>query len=161
MHLVYILLGGNIGDRMKIFRETIGLISCRIGEVRSRSAYYETESWGFRSELFLNQAIIVETRIDPLEVLHEAQNIEKEMGRVRKSDSYEARPIDIDLLFYDDLQMESQELTLPHPRMDQRRFVLEPLAEIAPDKKHPATGLTVREMLFHCSDQLQVVKIGR
>ncbi len=160
MHLVYVLLGGNIGDKVKIFCETTAKIEKGIGKVLARSSFYETEAWGFDSEPFLNQALLLETTLSPVDVLHEAQKIETEMGRVRKSENYEARPMDIDLLFYDNLQMETPELTLPHPRMAQRRFVLEPLAEIAADKKHPETGLTVNQMLVDCPDRLRVQRIG-
>jgi 2-amino-4-hydroxy-6-hydroxymethyldihydropteridine diphosphokinase len=159
MHLVFFILGGNLGDKPKIFFETISLIVKRIGEIIAISSAYETESWGFESELFLNQALIVETELSPVEVLSAALEIEKEMGRMRKTDRYESRSMDIDLLFYDDICLETPELILPHPRIAGRRFVLEPLAEIAPDKKHPVTGLTVNEMLNICPDKLKVKRI--
>lgn len=159
MHLVFFILGGNLGDKPKIFSETISLIVKRIGEVVAISSAYETEPWGFESELFRNQALIAETKLSPVEVLSAALEIENEMGRIRKTDRYESRPMDIDLLFYDDLCLETPELTLPHPRIAVRRFVLEPLAEIAPEKKHPVTGLTVNEMLNICPDKLKVRRI--
>jgi 2-amino-4-hydroxy-6-hydroxymethyldihydropteridine diphosphokinase len=159
MHLVFFILGGNLGDKPKIFSETIRLIIKRIGKVIAASSPYETESWGFESELFRNQALIVETKLSPNQVLSSALKIEKEMGRIRKLDGYESRSMDIDLLFYDDICLETPELTLPHPRIAGRRFVLQPLAEIAPDKKHPVTGLTVNEMLNICPDQLKVKRI--
>lgn len=120
------------------------------------SSIYVTEPWGFESELFWNQAIIIETELSPLEVLGQTQAIETEMGRVRKSKHYEARTIDIDLLFYDDLELNTPGLTIPHPKMGERKFVLVPLNEIAPDKRHPVTKLSIREMLRICTDPLLV-----
>ena len=154
------LLGGNVGDKSKIFQQTKKLISERIGLITKESSVYATEPWGFESELFWNQALITETDLDPHEILIQTQSIEKEMGRISKSISYEARTIDIDLLFYDDLVLEMPGLIIPHPRMGERRFVLIPLAEIASNICHPQTGLTVLEMLQKCRDPLRVERIG-
>lgn len=156
---VVFLLGGNVGDKFKIFDQTRKLISARIGVITKQSSIYATEPWGFESELFWNQAMKVTTPLNPPEVLFESQLIEKKMGRTRSPAKYESRTIDIDLLFYDDLLMDTPDLSVPHPRMGQRRFVLVPLNEISPDKRHPATGLTVREMLELCPDQLKVERI--
>jgi 2-amino-4-hydroxy-6-hydroxymethyldihydropteridine diphosphokinase len=160
MSEVSILLGGNQGDKHKIFSETIKLIREKIGQIIIISSVYETEPWGFVSDLFWNQALIAETVLSPDEVLTTAFEIENLMGRKRLSDNYEARPIDIDLMFYDNLEIISPRLTLPHPMMAQRRFMLVPLAEIAPEKIHPITGLTISEMLRICPDKLKVIRIG-
>jgi len=159
MNEVFILLGGNLQDKSKIFEETRKLIGERIGLITKQSSVYVTEPWGFQSELFWNQVLIVRTSLKPLEILQQTQTIEKEMGRVKKSDHYEARVMDIDLLFYNDLVLNSSVLTLPHPRMADRKFVLIPLNEIAPDKCHPVTGLKVHDMLGLCVDQLNVERI--
>jgi 2-amino-4-hydroxy-6-hydroxymethyldihydropteridine diphosphokinase len=159
MSEVFILLGGNQGDKHKIFSETIKLISKSIGKVVILSSVYETEPWGFVSDLFWNQALIVDSLLSPEDVLKQALDIENRMGRKRISENYEARPIDIDLMFYDDLQIDTPHLTIPHPLMAQRRFILVPMAEIAPDKIHPITGLTVKEMLQNCTDQLKVIRL--
>ncbi len=159
MNDVFILLGGNLGDKSKIFEETRKLIGERIGLITKQSSVYVTEPWGFESELFWNQALIVKTTLNPHEVLPQTQTIEKMMGRVKKSDLYEARVMDIDLLFYNDLIINTSMLTLPHPKMGDRKFVLIPLNEIAPDKCHPVSGLKVEEMLKLCSDQLNVEPI--
>ena len=98
--------------------------------------------------------------LDPYEILIQTQSIEKEMGRLTKSTNYEARTIDIDLLFYDNLVLEMPDLTIPHPKMGERRFVLIPLAEIASNICHPKTGLSVQEMLQKCRDPLRVERIG-
>lgn len=149
-----------MGDREIIFQNTKRLIVSEIGYVIQSSSLYETESWGFESELFSNQVLIVETELLPNELLSAAKGIEKLMGRTRNSENYEARPMDIDVLFYDDMILHTNDLTIPHPRIAERRFVLEPLSEIAPQKKHPVTGLTVYEMLKSCTDRLCVKKIG-
>jgi len=159
MNEVFILLGGNLKDKSKIFEETRKLIGERIGMVTKQSSVYVTEPWGFESELFWNQALIARTNLNPHQILKQTQTIEKMMGRVKKSDQYEARVMDIDLLFYNDLILNTSELTLPHPKIGDRKFVLIPLNEIAPEKCHPVTGLRVQEMLWLCSDQLNVDRI--
>ncbi|HZK94108.1 MAG TPA: 2-amino-4-hydroxy-6-hydroxymethyldihydropteridine diphosphokinase [Prolixibacteraceae bacterium] len=159
MNEVFILLGGNLKDKSKIFEETRKLIGERIGMVTKQSSVYVTEPWGFDSELFWNQALIVITTLNPHEILQQSQKIEKMMGRIKKSDQYEARVMDIDLIFYNDLILNTSNLTLPHPKIGDRKFVLIPLNEIAPKKRHPVTGLRVQEMLWLCSDQLNVDRI--
>ncbi len=159
MNEVFILLGGNLKDKSKIFEETRKLIGERIGMVTKQSSVYVTEPWGFESELFWNQALIAMTTLNPHEILHQTQTIEKMMGRIKKSDHYEARVMDIDLIFYNDLILNTSDLTLPHPKIGDRKFVLIPLNEIAPNKCHPVTGLNVQEMLQICSDQLMVERI--
>ena len=157
---VFILLGGNVGDKEKIFRETHTLISKTIGSVKKESSVYETASWGFMSENFLNQALIVETSLFPEEVLIETQKIEQMMGRTRNSEDYEARTLDIDLIFYNDLIINTITLTIPHPLMEKRNFVLIPLNEIAPEKKHPVTGKQIQELIHLSGDPLPVTKIS-
>ena len=159
MNEVFILLGGNLEDKSKIFEDTRKLIGERIGLITEQSSVYVTEPWGFESEVFWNQALIVQTSLNPPEILHNTQTIEIMMGRVKKSDQYEARVMDIDLLFYNDLVLNIPDLTLPHPKMGDRKFVLIPLNEIAPNKCHPVTGLKVQEMLRLCSDKLNVERL--
>ena len=132
-HMVYLALGSNIGDRRNALSEAIRLINERVGRVDKVSSFMETEPWGFKSEFkFLNAVLSVQSMLSPIEILHITQNIEKEMGREKKSlgGIYHDRIIDIDLLMYDSLQLNTPELTLPHPHMKEREFVMIPLMEI-------------------------------
>ncbi|SHJ59674.1 2-amino-4-hydroxy-6-hydroxymethyldihydropteridine diphosphokinase [Bacteroides stercorirosoris] len=145
MH-VYFGLGTNLGDKEQNLRLAVQHIEERIGKVVSLSAFYATAPWGFASDnTFLNAVVCVETSLPPLEILSVTQSIEKEMGRTHKSVNgvYSDRVIDIDLLLYDDLVLDTPTLKLPHPLMQERRFVMEPLAEIAPDVMHPVLGKTL------------------
>ena len=147
---VYVSLGTNLGDKDNNLRTAVRLMQERIGKVISLSSFCETAPWGFQSEhSFLNAAACIETRLSPEQLLLVTQQIERELGRTQKSSgkAYKDRLIDIDLLMYDDLQIHADQLVLPHPLMTERRFVLEPLAEIAPETIHPVTGKTIRELL--------------
>lgn len=147
---VYFSLGSNLGDRAQLLEKALTLLNKEIGNLVSRSSFYETEPWGFSSNHpFLNACCLCETKLLPLEVLHRTQQIEKELGRKRKSKNkkYHDRPIDIDLLLCDDLTINTKDLTIPHPFMQERRFVLEPLKEIAPDVIHPVLHISISEML--------------
>lgn len=130
---LYLSLGSNLGDREKMLRRAIALIGERIGTVQRVSSFIETEPWGFQSEHpFLNAACLVLTTLSPEQCLKETQRIERELGRTTKSKDgiYHDRPIDIDLLLYDNLKVSTPTLTLPHPRMEERDFVMVPLREI-------------------------------
>ena len=147
--MVYLGLGTNLGDKEKNLRMSVKKIEERIGNVVSLSAFYATAPWGFSSEnSFLNAAVCVETTLLPLQVFEETQRIERELGRTEKSVNglYADRLIDIDLLLYDDRVMDAERLILPHPLMTERRFVMEPLSEIAPDVVHPVLHKTMKEL---------------
>ena len=149
--MVYLGLGTNLGDKEQNLRMSIKKIEERIGNVVSLSAFYATAPWGFSSEnSFLNAAVCVETTLLPLQVLEETQRIEGELGRTEKSVNglYADRLIDIDLLLYDDRVMDAEGLILPHPLMTERRFVMEPLSEIAPDVVHPVLHKTMKELFI-------------
>ena len=152
MNRVALLIGGNQGDRQALIQQATALIQERIGTVAAASRIYETAPWGtFDSPQpnFFNRGLLVETALTAHEVLRAALAIEAELGRVRKAGSklYSGRPMDIDLIFYNDEVIETPELTIPHPRMHQRQFVLEPLAEIMPEYRHPVLHKTVHELL--------------
>ena len=149
--MVYLGLGTNLGDKEQNLWMSIKKIEERIGNVVSLSAFYATAPWGFSSEnSFLNAAVCVETTLLPLQVLEETQRIERELGRTEKSVNglYADRLIDIDLLLYDDRVMDAEGLILPHPLMTERRFVMEPLSEIAPDVVHPVLHKTMKELFI-------------
>ena len=138
MHQVYLGLGSNIGDRRQCIADAIRLISERVGTVLRQSSLIETEPWGFNSEnRFLNGAILCETSLTPRQVLKATQKIERALGRRQKSIGadtdvpvYHDRPIDIDILLYDDLSVDEPDLKIPHPLMYERDFVMIPLNEI-------------------------------
>ena len=137
-HIVYLSLGTNLGDKEKNLLSAITEIERRIGPIRAQSAFLATEPWGFESKnTFLNAAICVETRLTPLDLLHVTQQIERDLGRTHKSvgGQYHDRIIDIDILLYDDLHLSTEELTIPHPHMYERDFVLIPLQEILDEEK--------------------------
>lgn len=128
-------LGSNLGDREDMLRRAIALIEERVGAVQRVSSFIETEPWGFESEHpFLNAAVMVRTTLSPVECLDATQQIERELGRKKKSKNgiYHDRPIDIDLLLYGDLKLSTPRLTIPHPHMYERDFVMIPLREILP-----------------------------
>ena len=135
MAIAYLALGTNIGNKRRNMITAAALLAERVGDVLALSGFYETEPWGFQSEnTFLNAALQLDTSLSPLELLKATQEIEIEMGRTQKSNgAYHDRIIDIDILLYDNLVLQTPELTLPHPLMHERLFVMEPLAEIAPN----------------------------
>ncbi|MDR3118077.1 MAG: 2-amino-4-hydroxy-6-hydroxymethyldihydropteridine diphosphokinase [Mediterranea sp.] len=146
MAKAYLGLGTNLGDKEKNLRDAVQKIGERIGNVSSLSAFYATIPWGFQSEnTFLNAVACVETTLPPHELLAIAQQIERETGRTTKpaNHTYADRIIDIDLLMWENLIINTPNLTLPHPLMHKRRFVMEPFAEIAPDVSHPVLGETI------------------
>ena len=154
--LAAIALGSNLnsefGDREANLEEAVQRIG-GLGEVRAVSSFYDTEPVGFLEQpRFLNGALVLETELEPVELMRELLGVERAMGREREGAIAKGpRVIDLDLLLYGDVVMLTEELTLPHPEMQARRFVLEPLAEIAPEWIHPVLGVTVGTMLERLS----------
>lgn len=149
---VFLLLGANLGERESTLKQAIELISNRISPIKAQSQLYETAPWGVIDQpAFLNQVIQIETELSPMKVLEQTLKIEKQLGRERRL-RWGARVIDIDILYYADLVLESVELQLPHPRLHERRFTLVPLTEMAPDFIHPVLKKTNQELLNECTD---------
>ncbi len=153
MALVYISAGSNLGNRLAFLQQGIDTCSQHIGRVQSISAVVETPAVGFDGNSFLNACFSVETELSALEVMQQLLNVETKHGRVRnESVGYQNRTLDLDLLYYDDMVLNEAILTLPHPSMEKRRFVLQPLAEIAPNKVHPILEKTTESLLAACND---------
>lgn len=133
MHVVYLGLGSNLGERERYVAEAIARIGERVGQVVRQSSLYVTEPWGFRSvHPFVNAVVCCQTTLTPRQLLCATQQIERELGRRHKSHdgAYEDRTIDIDILLYDDLRVDEPDLQIPHPLMYEREFVMQPLREI-------------------------------
>ncbi|MBQ3247620.1 MAG: 2-amino-4-hydroxy-6-hydroxymethyldihydropteridine diphosphokinase [Alistipes sp.] len=155
MASVVLITGGNVGDAEQTLGEAARLINAEVGRVVRHSQIYRTKAWGFEAEDFRNQVLVVESELEPMQVLDVVNDIERRLGRDRAVEQmeksatgarYASRSIDIDILFYDDLVVESERLTLPHPRIAEREFVLEPLAEVAARWRHPVSGVSVQQM---------------
>jgi 2-amino-4-hydroxy-6-hydroxymethyldihydropteridine diphosphokinase len=161
MSRVYLLLGSNLNNRTKILQQARDLIAEHVGAVISTSSVYESEPWGFESDMsFLNQVLEVECELSPFQLLDEILGIEKMLGRTRpKHVRYQSREIDIDILFYDDMVLESENLQIPHPRLHQRLFALIPLSELNKDLSHPGLKRTISQLIQECTDESRVAKI--
>jgi 2-amino-4-hydroxy-6-hydroxymethyldihydropteridine diphosphokinase len=157
MKMIYLSLGSNLGRREHNLEEAFEKIQNRIGRLEGISRIYETESWGFSSaKPFYNCCISLRSNINPLRLMELLLEIEHDMGRLREGKGYGDRLIDIDLLLYGDIQLDLPGLKVPHPSMGDRKFVLAPLAEIAPDLIHPVAGISISRMLDLCSDPSEV-----
>ena len=159
MNVAFLGLGGNLADRIACLSEARRAISETCGKITSESSIYETESWGFTSKnLHLNQVVKLETKLTVLQLHRATQAIEKKLGKKKRGKTYTDRLIDIDILFFNALHFKTANLTLPHPRIAQRKFVLQPLAEIAPLFIHPVLNLRVEQLLVSCKDSLKVCR---
>ena len=159
MNKAYLLTGGNEGDRYLNMQQARTNIEHICGQLLLVSSLYETAPWGNADQAdFLNQVLLVETKLSPQELLRSIFFIEEKGGRKRTVKNA-PRTIDIDILFYNHLVLEEPGLTIPHPRIADRRFVLEPLNEISPDYLHPVLGKSIRQLLEECTDELAVKKI--
>lgn len=160
MNKVFLGIGTNLSDREANLKEAVKGLSETIGTIIRCSSVYETEPWGFETdEQFLNMVIEAETRLSPSGLLGAILMTEAKLGRTRSGTQYSSRLIDIDILLFNDLIMNEEALQIPHPHLHERRFVLVPLCEIAPDMVHPVSKKTIRELLGSCNDKSLIMKI--
>lgn len=159
MHSVFVLLGSNLGDRLTFLQKATLLIEKEAGKIVKSSAVYRTESWG-NTDLpeYLNQVLQIRSELPAQELLSRFQGIENQLERKRE-EKWGSRTIDIDILFYGEEQINTPNLVVPHPLLQERRFVLEPLMKIAPGLIHPVLGKTIRQLYAELNDTLIVKKI--
>ena len=161
MEACHILFGSNIGDKNEIFAQACQLINNRCGLIEAVSSAYESEPWGFEAgEWFLNRLVVVETKLEPEEMMRLLLEIESELGRIRHPETrgYTSRRADLDILYFGSRIIVTDTLVVPHPRLHKRRFALLPMCEVAPNFVHPAFHLTQTELLARCPDTLEVRK---
>lgn len=157
---IFILLGSNQGEREKMLQQATEAIERICGKIVRQSSIYETAPWGFESEQwFLNQVIQIKSFLVPETLLEKLLAIELQLGRVRTNAQYSSRAIDLDLLYYSSIHLETRLLEIPHPRLHLRRFTLIPLSEIAPDFVHPVLKKTQLELLELLQDNSKVYKL--
>jgi len=155
---VFLLLGSNLGDRLKILEHALQLIENEIGHIKMRSSIYRTKAWGIEEQPdFLNQVVEIESDLSPGNMLKKVNDIEEKLGRKRRI-RWDARMIDIDILYYGELILKTELLIIPHTQIENRNFALIPMVEIAPDFIHPKLLLTQKELLSRCKDKLAVKK---
>lgn len=156
---VFLLLGTNIGDRKKNLADALANIERDVGRIRNKSSLYETAAWGKTDQApFYNQAIEVETFLLPQQLLDAVLTIEQKLGR-RRTDTWGERIIDLDILFYNEEIIETENLVVPHPQIAYRRFTLVPLNEMIPEFIHPKFQMKISELLESCADKLAVIKV--
>ena len=156
MNTLYLLIGGNVGNRINNLETATGLLQQQIGNIIKRSSVYETGAWGNTNQPdFLNQVLILETRLNATECMQQIFFIENKMGRIR-TEKNAPRIIDIDILFFNDEVINEPGLTVPHPQIANRKFVLIPMNELSPGLLHPVLNQTIANLLSTCTDQLEV-----
>lgn len=162
MSQILLLLGGNLGDVKNSFRQAITLLEQKLGAIAMQSSLYMSEAWGFESDdPFYNQVVEFNSTLPPHEILRITQETEKLLGRVEKTqNTYHSRTIDIDILFIDNMTVDSGNLTIPHPLLHKRRFTMAPLVEHWHEKKHPVLLQSLQELYEQCPDHSVVWKEG-
>jgi 2-amino-4-hydroxy-6-hydroxymethyldihydropteridine diphosphokinase len=159
MHNVYLLTGSNVGDSLALLNTAIKHINTQVGKVIQQSSIYKTAPWGnVNQQHFYNQVLLVQTTLSAHQVLQTILQIELDMGRVREL-KWAPRTIDIDILFYDNLVMDEDDLTVPHPLLHLRKFTLQPMAELAANLVHPKLHATISQLLVSCPDTGLVEKL--
>ena len=156
MNIAYLLLGSNLGNRESLLAQALEQIDVQAGKIFLRSSVYNTQPWGTQDQQdFLNQAIAIHTELSAFHLLNKILTIEEALGRTR-THKWEARTIDIDILFYNSDIIDTPNLSVPHPFLHERKFALIPLAEIAGDFTHPTLNKSVKKLIETCSDPLVV-----
>ena len=156
MNLTYLLIGGNLGDRIENLNTAKGFVKKYIGKIKTASSIYETAAWGITEQPdFLNQVLFVETDLSAMQTMNIILFIENKMGRVRTKKNA-SRIIDIDILFFNNDIINEPSLIIPHPEIENRKFVLVPLAELSPHFNHPVLKNPVSQILSECKDELDV-----
>ena len=159
-HLAYISLGGNIGNTLEIFQNALLAIEKKMGKIIQKSSIYQTAAWGKEDQNdFLNQVILIETSFDAKKLLDSLLTIELLFER-KRIERWGPRTLDLDLLSFDNQIENSKSLVLPHPRIQERKFILVPLAELNPNWVHPMLRKSASELLDNCADQLKVKRIS-
>lgn len=159
---VYIALGSNTGDRFLHLQNAVDAVFEQVGNIVKISPVYETPAWGFEGDSFYNGVVLATTSLTAEEVLHRLLSIEQKQGRVRDNvETYQSRTIDLDILFYDNQIIRKKDLCVPHPQLAKRRFVLQPLCDIAPNLAHPETQTGIAELLAECEDNSEIQKLPR
>ncbi|MFY9307629.1 MAG: 2-amino-4-hydroxy-6-hydroxymethyldihydropteridine diphosphokinase [Bacteroidia bacterium] len=162
MNTAYLILGSNVGDRFQNLNTATQLINESAGNIRKKSEIYVTAAWGNTGQPdFLNQALLIETPLPASELLSALLTIEQMLGRVRNSVKWAERTIDIDILFYNNDIIDDAQLKVPHPFIQERKFVLVPLSEIAASFVHPKLKKSISQMLSECTDDLETAKLER
>lgn len=157
MNQTYLLLGSNIGDRAAYLRAAVGEINKRLGTIRLFSPIYETAAWGDEDQAsYYNQVVRLETPLSPEALLQGIQQIEKDVAQRERRRKWAPRTLDIDILFYNVDVINEPGLTIPHPHLQERRFALTPLNDIAPEFYHPVLNKSIQELLAACTDPLTV-----
>ena len=160
MGKVYLLLGGNLGDRKMLIASAEDELRIQVGEIVLKSSLYETKAWGKEQQPnFLNKALAINTSLNAFELLKIIQKIEIKLGR-KKVERWGTRTMDIDILFYENEIIDTENLKIPHPLINMRKFVLSPLLEIIPDFIHPGLKKTIKELYLICEDKLEVRKLN-
>jgi len=155
----FLSIGSNLGNREFLLQKAIFEIGKKAGEIRQVSAIYETPSWGFEGEDFLNACLEIQTLLSPKNLLSTILEIEADFGRLRNdSDGYQSRTLDIDIIYYEKDIIKTSDLTVPHPKMQDRKFILKPLADISPQFYHPILNKDTRNLLQECKDKSIITK---
>ena len=159
---IVLLLGGNLGDTRGYLRNAITLLEQQLGMVTHQSYFYKTAAWGFEADDFINIGLVIETDKSAEECLQATQDVEDELGRIKEDNTqgYQDRNIDVDIIFYGDDIINNDNLIIPHPKMHERNFVLQPLLEMIPEFQHPVFKKNIKSLATECTDNLEAIQLN-